>query len=189
MAELAIPDPWVVLLIGAAGSGKSTLAARHFAPQEILSSDALRGAIAGDEADQRATGAAFAALHRELERRLAAGRLTVIDATNVTVAARASIRRLAAAHAFPCVAIVLDLPAPLVQARNAARAGRVVPAGPVERQLARLAATLEAGTLAVEGYAAVLHLRDPEAVAALTIRRVPTPRAATPRVATGPGGR
>ncbi|MEO7664450.1 MAG: AAA family ATPase [Candidatus Limnocylindrales bacterium] len=174
MAELAIPDPSVVLLVGAAGSGKSTLAARHFTADEVLSSDALRGAITGDEADQRATRVAFAALHRTLERRLAAGRLTVVDATNVTVAARASIRRLAAVHDTPCVAVVLDLPAPLVHARNAARTGRVVPADAVERQISRLAAALDAGTLAAEGYAVVVHLRDPAAVAALAIRRGPT---------------
>ena len=43
----------LVVLIGAAGAGKSTLAARLFAPDEIVSSDALRAVISGDEADQR----------------------------------------------------------------------------------------------------------------------------------------
>ena len=52
---LSIPDPSLVVLIGAAGSGKSTFAARHFAPGEVLSSDAYRALIAGDPADQRAT--------------------------------------------------------------------------------------------------------------------------------------
>ena len=72
VSSLTLPDPSMVVLIGAAGSGKSTLAAAHFAPDEILSSDAFREVIAGDARDQRATGAAFRALGRALERRLAA---------------------------------------------------------------------------------------------------------------------
>ena len=82
MSTLVLPDPTLVVLVGAAGSGKSTLAARLFAPDEVVSSDALRAAISGNEADQRATAAAFRALHRTVDRRLAAGAMTVVDATN-----------------------------------------------------------------------------------------------------------
>ena len=69
-STLELPVPGLVVLIGAAGSGKSTLAARLFAADELLSSDALRAAISGDAADQRATRPAFAILHREALRRL-----------------------------------------------------------------------------------------------------------------------
>src|SRR6185369_12277405 len=54
-----LPEPCLVILIGAAGAGKSTLAARLFAPDAILSSDALREVVAGDATDQRATKVAF----------------------------------------------------------------------------------------------------------------------------------
>jgi predicted kinase len=72
MPRLELPDPALVLLVGPAGSGKSTFAAREFAPDEVVSSDELRGLIGRDEADQTVSRAAFAVLHRIVERRLAA---------------------------------------------------------------------------------------------------------------------
>ena len=178
MTELVLPDPSVVLLVGAAGSGKSTFAARHFAADAVLSSDALREVIAGDPADQRASRAAFAALHLALDRRLAAGRLAVVDATNLTAAARATVRRIAARRGVPVVAIVLDLPGDVVRRRNAERLGRVVPDPVVSRHLEALAGALRPGGLDSEGYAAVVRLADPLAVDALEVRLAPSTRAA-----------
>jgi protein phosphatase len=169
--RIAIPDPALVVLIGAAGAGKSTFAARHFAPGEILSSDAFRERIAGDAADQRATGAAFAALHRELGRRLAQGRLTVVDATNVTRAARRALLAIAAEHDVPAVAIVLEPPAETVVARNEARRERVVPGPAVRQHLRQLDATLAAGRLEAEGFGLVVRLRSPGAVDEVTVER------------------
>src|SRR5919197_5801069 len=103
-----IPDPSLVVLVGAAGSGKTTFAARWFAPEEVLSSDALREVVSGDAADQRATRSAFGILHRALTRRLAAGRLTVIDATNVQAYARRALLRRSALAGVPAVALVFD---------------------------------------------------------------------------------
>jgi len=154
-----LPEPCLVVLIGAAGSGKSTLAARLFPPDAILSSDAFRAIVSGDEADQRATRAAFAMLHRELERRLAAGRTTVVDATSVASHARRGLVRRAAAHGIPAVAIVLNLDPEVVLARNAGRAGRVVPETAVRRQLAELARTLQPDVLKTEGFTAVHRIQ------------------------------
>jgi predicted kinase len=157
---IALPEPCLVVLIGAAGAGKSTLAARLFPPEAILSSDAFRAVVAGDEADQGATRTAFAILHRQLERRLAAGRTTVVDATSVTPFARRGLVRRAAALGIPAVAIVLDLDPALVRGRNAARAGRVVPDAAVVRQLADLGRSLRPGVLEGEGFAAIHHVRS-----------------------------
>ena len=155
-----IPDPALVVLVGAAGAGKTTFAARHFAPDEVLSSDALREAIAGDADNQRASGPAFGALHRALTRRLRDGRLTVVDATNVTAPARRALLGRAARAGIPAIAVVLDLPTPVVVARNAARPGRTVPGDVVRRQLADLRASLRSG-LDSEGFAVVVRLGRP----------------------------
>ena len=165
-----LPEPSVVLLIGAAGAGKSTFAQAHFPADAIISSDALRQAILGDATDQSANGRVFAAVHRALDGRLAAGRLAVVDATNLGAAGRREIRERALRAGVPSVAVVLALPADIVRRQNAARPGRQVPDGAVVRQLATLERLLERGVLDGEGYQQVVRLDDPDAAARLTIR-------------------
>ena len=173
MTRIIVADPSLIVLVGAAGSGKSTFAARHFAPAEILSSDAYRALIAGDETDQRATKPAFGRLHRELGRRLAAGQLSVVDATNIEPAARRALVTRAAGASLPATAVVLDLPPSLVLARNAARPSRVVAETIVRRHLERLRVTIDgrATPLDGEGFGQVVVLRDPAEVDAVTIVR------------------
>ena len=76
-----VPALSLVVLVGASGSGKSTFARSHFAATEVISSDFCRGLVSDDENDQRATLDAFAVLHFVARKRLAAGKLTVVDAT------------------------------------------------------------------------------------------------------------
>jgi predicted kinase len=137
---IRIPADALVILVGASGSGKSTFAARWFPAEGILSSDRLRAELTGDAADQSANGLTFRILHAQLERRLAAGRLAVVDATNVTAAARRPLLERAARFGRPVALIVLDLAEDACLARNAARPGRIVPAAAVRRQLAALRA-------------------------------------------------
>jgi predicted kinase len=172
VTTVLVPDPSLVLLIGAAGSGKTTFAARHFAPDEVLSSDANRALLSGDEADQSVSAAAFAILHRELDRRLRSGRLAVVDATNADHRHRRGLVRRAVAAGLPSVALVLALPADLVLARNAARA-RQVDEDVVRTQLERVRLAIRPGALRGEGCSTVWIGRTPEAVDAVTIGRVP----------------
>jgi protein phosphatase len=159
--QIELPEPCLVVLVGAAGSGKSTLAARLFAAEDVLSSDAHRALVSGDPADQSVTRVAFRILHRELDRRLTARRTTIVDATNVTSHARRSLLRRASGHGIPAIAIVLDLEPTLVQARNATRLGRIVPTPAIEQQLAALARSLRRDELGTEGFAAVHIIRTP----------------------------
>jgi len=173
--EIVLPDPSLVVLIGAAGAGKSTFAARHFATDEVLSSDAFRRMVSGDEANQAATKAAFVVLHEALERRLATGRMAVVDATSVEPSSRRSLLSRASATRTPVSAIVLDLPAAIVIARNAARPARVVDMAVVRRQLDRLRASLDGPDPALwrEGFAQIVVLHDPAEVDLVRVRRVP----------------
>jgi len=172
LVVIRLPEPCLVVLVGAAGSGKSTLAARLFAADSILSSDAHRGLVSGDETDQRATRTAFAILHRRLARRLGDGQTTVVDATNVTSYARRSLVRRATDHGIPAVAIVLDLEPGLVLARNGLRGAGIVPEAVVERHLAALERSLRRGSLEHDGFDAVHVLRSPAEVDGLTIEWV-----------------
>jgi predicted kinase len=135
---LPVPVDGLVLLVGPSGAGKSTFAARWFPPEAVLSSDAHRARVSGEEADQSATRAAFRLLHGAADARLAAGRLTVIDATNLLASARAPLLVMAERHARPTVALVFDLPLATCLVRNAQRPGRQVGDWVIRRQHAAL---------------------------------------------------
>ncbi len=171
MTTISVSDPALIVLIGPAGAGKTTFAARHFDVAEVLSSDAFRALLNGDEADQRRTRTAFSILHRELVRRLAAGRLVVVDATNVEPHARQALLARAGFAGVPAIAIVLALPADVVHGRNAARMERVVPVAVVERHLERLVAAASEDHLRGEGFAAVHILRNVADVDGVVIER------------------
>src|SRR5437764_4746097 len=119
--KITIPKLALVVLIGPSGSGKSTFARKHFLPTEVLSSDACRGMVSDDENNQAVTNDAFEVLHFVAAKRLALGRLTVIDATNVQPEARKPVVELARQYHCLPVAIVLNLPEKPCQERNRLR--------------------------------------------------------------------
>ena len=183
MPTLVLPDPSLVVLIGASGSGKSTLAARVFAADEIVSSDALRAVVSGDPSDQKVSGVAFRILHRTVAKRLATGRLTVVDATNVVASVRRPLIARARAAGLPVTAIVFDLEPDRVRVQNAGRI-RVVDPEVVERHLAAVRSTVDRGRLELEGIDQIVVLTSPEDAAAVSIERVAQPPGA-PAASTG----
>ncbi len=169
--RIALPDPSLVVLIGASGSGKSTFAREHFKATEVISSDFCRGLVADNENDQASTADAFAVLQFIAGRRLAQPRFTVIDATNVQRDARKPLVELAKQHDLFPVAIVLDPPESLCQERNRSRADRDFGSHVVRRQRTELQRSIKG--LQREGFRSVWVLKTPEEVTDVEIARAP----------------
>ena len=168
--KISLPDLSLVVLVGTTGSGKSTFARTHFKPTEIMSSDYFRGLVSDDENDQSATGDAFETLHFVAGKRLAAGRLTVIDATNVQQDARKPLVALARKYHVLPVAIVLDIPERICEDRNRERPDRQFGPHVLRRQRLDLKRSIKG--LGREGFRHVWVLK-PEDVDGVEIERQP----------------
>lgn len=169
--KLTLPELSLVVLIGASGSGKSTFARQHFKPTEVLPSDFCRGLVSDDENDQGATKDAFEVLHFVAGKRLAAGKLTVIDATNVQIEARKPLLALARQHYVFPVAIVFNLPEQLCHERNQGRPDRDFGLHVVRQHTMQLRRSLRG--LEREGFRHVFVLSSSEQVASVEIERQP----------------
>ena len=132
-----LPDPALVVLVGAAGSGKSHWAARHYRTSEVVSSDRLRAVVGSGPADLDATDDAFDLLDRIVAARVGRGLATVVDTLGLDPARRTAARDLARAHGLPAVVVVVDTPADACRVRNASR-DRPVPAAALRSQLRRV---------------------------------------------------
>lgn len=169
--DMNIPQLSLVVLIGISGSGKSSFAKKHFKPTEVLSSDVCRALVSDDENNQAATQAAFEVLHYIGAQRLASGKLTVIDATNVQQEARKPLVELARKyHALP-VAIVFDMPETICQARNQTRVDRDFGGHVIRQQSVQLRRSIR--TLKHEGFRHIFRLTSEAEVNSATVERVP----------------
>ncbi len=168
---LKIPELSLIVLIGASGSGKSTFARKHFKATEILSSDYCRGLVSDDENNQAATKEAFEVLRFIAAKRLAAGKLTVIDATNVQPEARKPLVALAREYHCLPVAIVLNLPEKICHQRNQARPDRDFGPHVVRQQTSQLRQSLR--SLEREGFRHVHVLNSLEEIDAAEFTRDP----------------
>src|SRR6266576_6298794 len=131
---LRLPDPCLVVLVGATGSGKTHWAETWFHPDQVVSSDRLRAMVGSGERDQRASRDAFELLDLIVDKRLRRRLTTVVDTTGLEEARRATWRSLAERHDVPAYAVVFDPPASVVRKRNRAR-GSPVPSKVVTAQL------------------------------------------------------
>jgi len=167
--HIELPSGAITLLIGASGSGKTTFAGRWFAPGEILSSDAFRLLVSGDENDQSATPDAFRLLHLAAEIRLRRGRLTVVDATNVLYASRRRLVQAATRYRRPAVAIVFAVPERICQDWNRRRPGRSIGERVVRRQHLLMQRSL--AHLPHEGFASVWVFGTPADIDGAVVTR------------------
>lgn len=164
---LRLPDPCLVVLVGAAGSGKSTWAARWFEPSQIVSSDALRGVVGRHEHDQAASKDAFDILGRIADARLRRGLTTVLDTTGLVASQRAEWVAMAHKRGRPVHAVVLDVGDRATRARNKQRE-RPVPSNVVTAQLKAMATVVDA--LGGEGFDAIHPVTDDVGVALVPTR-------------------
>jgi len=169
--EIKLPQLSLVVLVGISSSGKSSFAARHFLPTEVVSSDHCRALVTNDENDLTGTPAGFEVLAFITEKRLQAGKLTVIDATSLQVRDRKPLVELARKYHCLPVAIVLDLPESLCLERNRARTDRTIGRRVIKRQSEQLRRGKK--SLKREGFRQVWKIRSQEQAENTIVSRVP----------------
>src|SRR6476619_212454 len=140
VARPDLPDPALVVLVGASGSGKSTWAQERYRSAEIVSSDELRGVVGSGRHDLDDSKDAFALLDLIVAGRLRRGLTTVVDTLGLDPVRRAGWIDQARAHGLPTAAVSFDTPPAVCRSRNASR-DRPVPAKVLGDQLHSFART------------------------------------------------
>ena len=135
-ARMSLPDPALVVLVGASGSGKSTWAGQHYRAEEVVSSDTLRGVVGSGPHDLDASTDAFALLEAIVTARLGRRLTTVVDTLGFDVGRRRSWSSRARAVGLPTVLVLLETPDEECRRRNAQR-DRPLPARVLAGQLSR----------------------------------------------------
>src|SRR5687768_16860633 len=171
MTDARLPDPVMVVLVGAAGSGKSTWASERFRMAEVVSSDALRATVGSGPADLEATADAFALLDQIVAARAKRSLTTVIDTLGLDPERRAGYRRLARGAGLPAVLVIMNTVAALCRERNRRR-DRPVPAPILADQLRKISRLFQ--TVQDEGWDRVLII-DQHRSTTLPVDNLPAP--------------
>ncbi|MFZ3492306.1 AAA family ATPase [Streptomyces sp. 5.8] len=172
--DTTIPEPALIVLIGAAGSGKSVLAS-SWPSTQVLELDHFRAMISDCAGDQSASLSAASVMHAVLEARLARKRTTVIDATNTEEHVRAGLLGVARSYGVATVALLVSTPSSVCVARQADRApARAVPDDVVRRQHAEAVAAFPG--LHSEGFDHVVFANNIHRLEPLLQRAIDTRR-------------
>jgi alkanesulfonate monooxygenase SsuD/methylene tetrahydromethanopterin reductase-like flavin-dependent oxidoreductase (luciferase family)/predicted kinase len=136
-ATATLPDPALIVLVGASGAGKSAWATARFARREIVSSDELRTIVGSGENDLSATDDAFALLDTIVAARSRRRLTTVVDTLGLDRARRRGYLTVARQAGLPAVAVIFATDAAECRRRNRGR-DRPVPAAALSAQLRRM---------------------------------------------------
>lgn len=138
-------------MVGVPGSGKSTWATSH--PEcMVVSTDAIRKELFGDESEQKDGALVFEIAYARLAQAVALRHDVIFDATNLKRRSRAELFK----H-FPNVehiAVYINTPFPLCKKRNRNRA-RQVPVSVIRRMFYQL----EPPTLE-EGFSQIIEIKE-----------------------------
>src|SRR3954465_10072728 len=144
-----LPDPALVVLVGAAGAGKSPWGEPRYRAAEVVSSDALREVVGSGPADLDASVDSFDLLDRIVAARARRPLPLVAAPLGLDPVRRAAYLAVARSAGLPAVAVVLDTPPPVCRARNGRR-DRPVPRPVLTAQLRRMRAVVD--ELRAEGW-------------------------------------
>ncbi|BBG20773.1 putative ATP/GTP-binding protein (plasmid) [Actinacidiphila reveromycinica] len=173
--DTTIPDPSLVIMIGAAGAGKSTWAST-WPDTQVLELDRFRALVSDDPGCQEATGDAVFALQAVLEARLSRRKMTIVDSTNCDQKVRADLIATARLHGMSTVALVIGTPASVCVDRQKSRpANRRVPEAIVRDQHAAMVDAF--ARLPAEGFDHVVVAENIHRLEALLQRASDTRRA------------
>jgi protein phosphatase len=169
-STIALPDPSLILLLGARGSGKSTFARRFFQPSEIVSLDECRRMV-GDSGPAPSNDA-LELFQTIVQNRLHAGKFVVIDGDHGNADLRRNLVTLAKRHHLFAIAIALQLDERICVERNASRSDGAVSPYDVKRGAENVRKFVEAHVR--EGVRELYVLDSPEAMekAVITRRRL-----------------
>lgn len=137
--EIKIPKDAIIMLVGISGVGKSAIS-NKFSEREntiVVSSDACRKELSGDEADQTVSKEAFELFYKKIEEGLQNKKQVVADATHLSDIARNSIYKIAEKYNIPVYALIFNVPLYVAKKQNAKRE-RIVPDFVLEKQFENL---------------------------------------------------
>jgi protein phosphatase len=163
---ITLPDPSLVLLLGARGSGKTTFARKFFEASEIVSLDECRRMV-GDTGESPSNDA-LELFQTIVQNRLHSGKFVVIDGDHANADLRRSLTTLAKRHHLFAIAIALKLDERICVERNAFRTDGAVSPYDVKRGAESVRKFVE--TYVREGVREVHVLDSPEAVEKAVIR-------------------